>query len=110
MFTIRNLGGIALLLAGSTWMWLTPAFASRGVSTSGALWALTRILCLLTVAAFSVATWGLFTRQPWWEAAALGSAVLGLVALVPYWLAAHAGGETVGTSTWNAFVHVLMVA
>ena len=28
MFTIRNLGGIALLLAGSTWLWLMPAVFS----------------------------------------------------------------------------------
>jgi hypothetical protein len=110
MFTLRNIGGIALLLAGSTWLWLTPAFASRGVSTSGSMWATTRVLSLLTIAAFCVATWGLFARHSWWEVVALGSAGLGLVTLVPYWIAAHGGGETVGTATWNAFVHVLMVA
>lgn len=33
MVTVRSLGGIALLLAGSTWLWLTPSFATRGVST-----------------------------------------------------------------------------
>lgn len=54
MFTIRNLGGIALFLAGTTWVWLTPTFATRGVSTSGAVWAVTRALCLLTVAGFCV--------------------------------------------------------
>lgn len=110
MFTIRNLGGIALLLAGSTWLWLTPEFASRGVSTSGVLWFVTRALSLLTALAFCLATWGLFTRHAWWEPVALASAVLGLVALIPYWAAAHGGGEAVGTVTWNAFVHVLMVA
>lgn len=110
MFTIRNIGGVALLLAGTTWLWLTPAFASRGVSTSGVLWALTRGLSLLTVVGFCIATWGLFARHSWWEAAAIGSAALGLVALIPYWFAAHGGGETAGTASWNAFVHVLMVA
>ena len=110
MFTIRNLGGIALFLAGSTWLWLTPAFASRGVSTSGSLWATTRVLSLLTIAMFCVATWGLFARHGWWEAVTLGSAALGLVAVVVYWIAARGGGETTGTATWNAFVHVLMVA
>ena len=34
----------------------------------------------------------------------------GLVAVVTFWFAARAGGETAGTVTWNAFVHVLMVA
>ena len=42
MFTIRNIGGVSLLLDGSTWLWLTPAFAGCGVSTSGAWWALSR--------------------------------------------------------------------
>ena len=110
MFTIRTMGGFALLLAGSSWLWLTPAFASRGVSTSGVWWAITGVLCLVAVVAFCVATWGLFTRTGWWEMAALGSAALGLIALVPYWFSAHGGGESVGTTAWNVFVHVLMVA
>lgn len=109
MFTIRNLGGISLFLAGTTWLWLTPAFATRGVTTSGGTWAVTRALSLLTLVAFCVATWALFARYGWWEAAAIGSAVLGLVTLVPYWFAAHGGGETAGTATWNALVHVFMI-
>jgi hypothetical protein len=110
MFTIRSLGGISLFLAGTTWLWLTPAFAARGVSTSGAAWAITGVLCLLTIATFCVATWGLFARHSWWEAVALGSAALGLVALIPYWVAAHGGGEATGAVTWNTFTHVLMIA
>ena len=110
MFTIRNLGGISLLLAGTTWLWLTPALASRGVSTSGVLWAITRLLCLLTLGSFCVATAGLFTRQSWWETAAMVSAAIGLLTLIPYWLAAQTGGEPVGTIAWNSFVHALMVA
>jgi hypothetical protein len=110
MFTIRNIGGIALLLAGTTWLWLTPAFASKGVTTTGVLWATTRILSLLTVVGFIVATWALFARHSWWEYAALASAALGLIALIPYWVAATGGGETTGTTAWNAFVHVLMLA
>jgi hypothetical protein len=109
MLTIRNLGGVALLLMGSTWLWLTPAFAGRGVSTSGVLWAVTRVLSLATVAAFCVATWGLFTRHSWWEAVAIGAAVLGVVALMPFCIAAVRGGEGTGTVAWNAFVHLLMV-
>ena len=110
MFTIRNMGGVALLLAGSSWLWLTPAFAGKGVSTSGALWATTRLLSLVTVAGFCVATWGLFARPSWWEATALGSAALGLIALAPFWFAARGGGETAGTVAWNVFVHLLMLA
>lgn len=109
MFTIRNLGGVALFLTGTTWLWLTPAFAGRDVSTSGALWSTTRVLCLLTVAGFCVATFGLFARHGWWELAALSSAVLGLVTLVPFWFAATNGGEAAGAAAWNVLVHVLMI-
>ena len=110
MFTIRNMGGVALLLAGSTWLWLTPMFATKGVTTSGFLWSATRALSLLAIVGFFVATAGLFALQSWWETAAIGSAVVGLLALLPYWFAATQGGETAGTATWNALVHVLMIA
>lgn len=109
MFTIRNLGGVALLLMGSTWLWLTPEFAGRGVSTAGQLWAVTRLFCLLTVAGFSIATWALFARHSWWETAALGSAVLGVLALLTFSVTATRGGESAGAVTWNVFVHVLML-
>jgi hypothetical protein len=36
MCTIRNLGGVALFLFGTTFLWLTPAFATPGVSTMAA--------------------------------------------------------------------------
>ena len=110
IFTIRNTGGAALLLAGSTWLWLTPVFATEGVTTSGLLWSLTRVLSLITMVGFCVATVGLFARKSWWEAAAVSSAVVGLLALTPYWFAGSQGGETTGTVGWNALVHVLMVA
>jgi hypothetical protein len=110
MFTIRNIGGIALFLAASTWLWLTPMFATRGVTTSGFLWSATRALSLLTVVGLCVATVGLFARQSWWETAAISSAVVGLLALIPYWFAGTQGGETSGTVAWNAMVHMLMVA
>lgn len=110
MFTIRNVGGVALFLAGSTWLWLTPAFASRGVSTSGWLWATTRVLSLLTLALFCVATWALFARHGWWEGLALSAAALGLVAVTTFAFAARGGGEATGAVAWNVFVHVLMIA
>jgi hypothetical protein len=110
MVTIRNVGGVALFLAGSTWLWLSPAFATKGVTTSGLLWSITRVMFLLTIAGFLVATVGLFTRQSWWENVAIGSATVGLLALIPYWIAGVRGGETTGTVAWNATVHVVMVA
>ena len=110
MFTLRNIGGVALFLAGTTWVWLTPAFASKGVSTSGVLWGVTRVLCFLTLAVFCVATWGLFARTGWWEATAIAGAVLGLVSLVPYGIAATGGGEARGAVAYNASTHALMAA
>jgi hypothetical protein len=109
MFRVRNLGGVAVFLMGSTWLWLTPEFAGRDVSTSGVMWSVTRVLCLLTVAGFCVATWGLFTRHSWWEAVALGSAAVGVLALVTFVVAAGGGGEPAGTVSWNLFVHVVML-
>lgn len=108
MFTIRNLGGVALFLFGTTYLWITPAFAGRGVDTKGLLWSITNVLAFLTLAGFTVATWGLFKRTAWWEAAAIVSALVGLVALVPYWIAAHAGGEV--TPWFTVLIHVLGVA
>ena len=105
MFTIRNLGGISLFLFGTTFLWLTPAFASRGVPTEGFLWASTRVLAFITLAGFTIATWGLFHRDSWWEEAAVGSALLGLAAVVPYWVAAARAGES--APAFNVFIHVI---
>jgi hypothetical protein len=105
MFTIRNVGGVALLLFGSTFLWLTPWFASQGVSTRGAMWSVTGVLAVLVVAGFTAATWGLFTDAGWWELTAVASAALGVVVLVPYWLAAAHAGET--TPGFNVLIHLL---
>jgi hypothetical protein len=110
MFSIRNIGGVALFLAGTTWLWLTPAFAAKEVSTSGLAWTVTRILCLLTMASFAVATWGLFAQHSWWEPVALVSSALGILALIPYWLANTGGGGSTAATAYNAFIHVLMAA
>jgi len=104
-FTIRNIGGVALFLFGTTYLWLTREFASAGLDTSGFWWGVTEVLSLVTVAGFTVATWGLFKRRSWWAVAALASTVLGLLVLIPYWIGAHAAGET--TPWFTVLVHVL---
>jgi hypothetical protein len=93
MITIRNVGGAALFLFGTTYLWLTPAFATASIDTTGFWWGLTQILALLTLAGFTIATWGLFRRSSWWRGAALTAAALGLLTLIPYWIAAQAAGE-----------------
>lgn len=94
MFKIRNIGGVALLLFGTTFLWITPAFASAGISTEGIMWTITQILALATLAGFLAATWGLFRRDRWWHSVAVGSAILGLITLAPYLVAAVTSGET----------------
>jgi hypothetical protein len=94
MFTIRNLGGVALFLFGTTFLWLTPSFASSAVPTKGVAWSVTQVLALVMLALFTAATWGLFTKAGWWEPVAVVAAAVGFLALIPYWIAASHAGET----------------
>jgi hypothetical protein len=108
MFTIRNIGGVALFLFGTTYLWITPMFASEGISTRGVLWSITNVLAFLTLIGFTIATWGLFKKAGWWDNVAIASAVLGLVALIPFWIAAHNSGEV---APWfTVLIHVIGVA
>ena len=100
----RNLGGVALFLFGTTYLWLTPAFAAPASDTSGAAWAVTLVLSLLTLAGFTVATWGLFHRNAWWVPVTLGSAGLGVLTLIPYWLAAAASAPNPG---FDVLIHAV---
>ena len=108
MFSIRNVGGAALFLFGTTYLWIMPMFASKGISTKGTLWSITNVLAILTLIGFSVATWGLFKKAEWWDTLAIASAVLGLVALIPFWIAAHTSGEV--TPWFTVLIHVIGVA
>lgn len=105
MFTIRNLGGVALFLFGTTFLWLTTSFVSKGLSTGGSVWTIVNLLSLAALAGFTVATWGLFAKQSWWEPIAIASAVVGLIVLIPYWVAARHAGET--NPAFNVLIHVL---
>lgn len=104
MFTVRNVGGVSLFLLGTTFLWTTPMFATAGISTRGTAWTLANVLSWVTLAGFTVATWGLFQRTGWWEDVALASAVVGVLAMVPYWVAANHAGET--SPAFNAVIHV----
>lgn len=105
MFTIRNLGGVALFLFGTTFLWLTPSFAGQGVSTKATSWSVTNALALLALVGFTVATWGLFKKYGWWEPTAIVAAVVGVIVLIPYWVAFRETGQ--GNPLWNVFIHVL---
>lgn len=105
MFTIRVMGGVALFLFGTTFLWLTPEFATRGIPTTGVWWSITRVLALVTLVGCTAATWGLFQRASWWEPAAIAAAILGVAVLVPYWIAADQAVET--TPGFNVLIHAL---
>jgi hypothetical protein len=94
MFTIRNMGGVALFLFGTTFAWITPEFVTAGLKNTGALWMAVRVLALATMAGFFLATWGLFRQASWWETAGVVSAVVGAITLLPYLVAARDAGET----------------
>lgn len=108
MFTIRNVGGASLLLFGSTYLWLTPAFVAPGHDSGGALWGITLVLALTALFGFTVATWGLFRNADWWERLATASAVVGLVVLLPYEIAARQAGEP--APEFNVLIHLLGAA
>ena len=105
MFTIRNWGGVALFLFGTTYLWLTPMFASQGIPTRGIWWSITQVLAFGTLLGFTIATGGLFKKSSWWDGVAIASAVVGLVVLIPYWIAAHGSGET--TPWFNVLIHAV---
>ena len=104
MFTTRNIGGVGVFLFGTTFLWLTPSFASPGVSTNGVAWSITQALALVTIALFTAATWGLFkkamvgTRGGRFRRRRIRRAV-------PYWIAASHAGET--NPEFNVLIHAL---
>jgi hypothetical protein len=113
----RNLGALALFLYGTTFLWLTAAFAGTGTPASGTAWTVTQLLVLATIGGFSVAGWGIYNASWWWERLAISSAILGFAPLIPYWLAARpaVGAGTVAQGVilhaiGNALVLVLLLA
>jgi hypothetical protein len=113
----RNLGALGLLLYGTTFLWLTAAFAGTETPASGTAWTVTQLLVIATIGGFSVAAWGSYKATSWWERLAIGSAVLGFAPLIPYWLAARpaVGAGTVAQGViihaiGNALVLVLLLA
>lgn len=105
MFTIRTMGGVVLLLFGSTFLWITPEFVTRGLPNTGSWWAVTRVLAPVTVLGIHRRDVGAVPDGRMVEITAMASALLGLVALIPYWVAAHQANET--TPWFNVLIHAL---
>ena len=84
MWTFKNLLALGLFLFGTTFQWMTPAFAGKTPPPTGTAWTLANILALIAVAGFTIAAWAVFKQYSWWETAALVSGIVGLVAVVPF--------------------------
>jgi hypothetical protein len=84
MWTFKNLLAVGLFLFGSTFLWMTPAFAGRTPPPTGMAWTLVNVLALAAVAGFTVAAWAVFKQYSWWEPVTLVSAIVGLVTVIPF--------------------------
>jgi hypothetical protein len=84
MWTFKNLLAIGVFLFGSTFLWMTPAFAGKTPPPTGAAWTVVNVLALVAVAAFTVTAWAVFKEYSWWWTAAIVSAAVGLLAVIPF--------------------------
>jgi hypothetical protein len=84
MWTFKNLVAVGLFLFGSTFLWMTPAFAGRTPAPTGLVWTLVNTLALTAVAGFTIAAWAVFKQYSWWGPITLVSAIVGLVAMTPF--------------------------
>lgn len=84
MWTVKNLAALGLFLFGSTFLWMTPAFAGRTSPPKGAAWTLANVLALAAVVGFTIAAWAVFKQYPWWGTATVVSAIIGLAAVIPF--------------------------
>jgi hypothetical protein len=84
MWTFKNLVALGLFLFGSTFLWMTPAFAGRTPPPKGAAWTLVNLLALVAVAGFTIAAWAVFKQYSWWGTVTLVSAIIGLTAVIPF--------------------------
>jgi peptidoglycan/LPS O-acetylase OafA/YrhL len=91
--TRRNVAAAALLVYGSTFLWMTASFAGTSTPPGGTTWMIASVGALISLALFTLAAWGVFRSKWWWEQAASAAAIVGLAALVPYWIAASSTPE-----------------
>jgi hypothetical protein len=84
MWTFKNVLAVALFLFGSTFLWMTAAFAGRNPPPTGMAWTLVNILALAAVVGFTIAAWAVVKQYSWWGPVTLVSAIIGLAAVVPF--------------------------
>jgi len=109
MFTFRNELAFGLFLFGTTYLWLTPAFASD--SARSTTWGVVQALAFAAIIGFAVAAWGIFQGTAWWEPVAIGSAAIGMSSVIPYWIAAQPlTGDNNIAMVENVAIHFLGAA
>jgi hypothetical protein len=87
MWTFKNVLAIGLFLFGTTFLWMTPAFAGQTPPPTGAAWSVVNVFALVAVAGFTVTAWAAFKEYRWWWTAAILSASVGLMAVIPFVIA-----------------------
>jgi hypothetical protein len=109
VWTLKNLVALGLFLFGSTFLWMTPAFAGRTPPPEGNAWTVANVLALAAIVAFTIAAWALFKQYSWWGTATLVSAIIGLAAVIPFVMGVSqvgAGFADIGVHI-NLWMHVL---
>jgi len=84
VWTFKNLVALGLFLFGTTFIWMTPAFAGRTPPPKGPAWTVVNVLALIAVTGFTIAAWRVFQQYSWWGTVTLVSAVVGLMAAIPF--------------------------
>jgi hypothetical protein len=84
MWTFKNLVALGLFLFGTTFLWMTPAFAGTTPPPKGTAWTLANVLALVTLVGFAIAGWAVFKGYSWWAPTALLSAVVGLATVITF--------------------------
>lgn len=84
MWTFKNLVALGMFLFGTTFLWMTPAFAGETPPPKGTAWTLANILALAALVGLAIAAWAVFKEYSRWRAAALLSAIVGLMAVIPF--------------------------
>ena len=90
--SFRAFFALGMFLFGTTFIWMTPAFAGRTPAPTGTTWTITNVLALATVVGFSVAAWGVWKNTGWWQTAAVVSAIVGLIAVAPFFFGLRQSG------------------
>jgi hypothetical protein len=97
------IGGV---VAGATFLWLIPPFATCADGTSSLACALLVGAGLGTVVAYAVASWGLLRAARWWPGVAALAGILGLLATALY--AAVARPAAVPVQVVQVVLHLVL--